>query len=252
MKVVVFHDVSFSYDKKVLEDLNFEIDGGEFTAILGPNGAGKTTLLKLILGLLKPEKGWIKVLGYDSFKERHKFIDLIGYLPQREEIVSELPLTVSQVVKLPLLSRGKKASDKKILKVLSMVGLEGEVTERFSELSGGQQQRVLLARALVNDPDILLLDEPFNGVDIPSQEKIVEVLSDLTSKGKTVITVLHNINPVLHEVGRVILLNRKVIATGKPNDVFTEENVIKAYGSSIPLVICEEGYTHPLYGDQHG
>lgn len=80
----------------------------------------------------------------------------------------------------------------------------------------------------------------------------MEVLSDLTSKGKTVITVLHNINPVLHEVGRVILLNRKVIATGKPNDVFTEENVIKAYGSSIPLVICEEGYTHPLYGDQHG
>ncbi|WP_290597280.1 MULTISPECIES: metal ABC transporter ATP-binding protein [unclassified Archaeoglobus] len=252
MKTVILHDVSFSYDKKVLEDLNFEIDRGEFIAILGPNGAGKTTLVKLILGLLKPEKGWIKVLGYNSFKERHKFVDLIGYLPQREEIVSELPLTVSQVVKLPLLSKGKRVGEEKVLKVLSMVGMDEEIAKRFGELSGGQQQRVLLARALVGDPEILLLDEPFNGVDIPSQEKIVEVLSDLTSKGKTVIIVVHNINPVLHEVDRVILLNRKVIATGKPNDVFTEENVIKAYGSSIPLVICEEGYTHPLYGDQHG
>ncbi len=246
MKAVIFCDVSFSYDKKVLEDLNFEIEGGEFVAILGPNGAGKTTLVKLILGLLKPEKGWVEVFGYDSFKERNKFVDLIGYLPQREEIANELPLTVSQVVKLPLLSKGKKVSDEKVVEALSMVGMEGDVRKRFNELSGGQQQRVLLARALVRNPEMLLLDEPFNGVDIPSQEKIVEVLSNLTSKGKTVIAVVHNINPILHEVDRVILLNRRIIATGKPNDVFTEENIIKAYGSSIPLVICEDGYTHPL------
>jgi ABC-type Mn2+/Zn2+ transport system ATPase subunit len=110
----------------------------------------------------------------------------------------------------------------------------------------------MLARALISDPEIVLLDEPFNGVDVPSQEKIVEVLAELSNGGKTVVAVVHNINPLLHDVGRVVLLNRRLIAAGKPNKVFTEENILKAYGTSIPLVICEEGYTHPLYGDYHG
>lgn len=250
MKAVIFQDVSFSYTKRVLEDISFEIDKGEFVAVLGPNGAGKTTLIKLILGLLKPEKGQIKVLGYDS-SERDKFIDLVGYLPQREVIATELPLKVSQVVKLPLLSKGKRVDDDEALNALSVVGMDAEADKNFNELSGGQQQRVLLARAILGNPELLLLDEPFNGVDIPSQEKITKVLGDLTSEGKTVLTVVHNINPILHEVDRIILLNRTVIAVGK-SDVFTEENVAKAYGSPIPLVICKDGYVHPLYGDYHG
>lgn len=251
MKAVIFQNVSFSYTKRVLEDISFEIERGEFVAVLGPNGAGKTTLIKLILGMLKPEKGRIKVLGYDSL-ERDRFIDLIGYLPQREVIAAELPLKVSQVVRLPLLSKGKNVGENEVLNALSVVGMESEADKNFNELSGGQQQRVLLARAILGNPELLLLDEPFNGVDVPSQEKIVRVLGDLTSEGKTVLAVVHNINPILHEVDRIILLNRKVIATGKSSDVFTEENVVKAYGSSIPLVICKDGYLHPLYGDQHG
>jgi len=251
VKVVVFQDVSFSYEQPVIENLSFEISRGEFIAVLGPNGSGKTTMLRLILGLLRPEKGRIEVFGYDS-RERSKFIDYVGYLPQREEIFEDIPLSVSQVIKIPLLSKGKKVGDEKVREILSLVEMEDKFDVRFSELSGGQQQRVLLARALVNDPELILLDEPFNGVDIPSQKKIMEALDSLSSEGKTIIVVVHNINPVLHEVDRVILLNRKIVALGTPNKVFTEENIIKAYGSSIPLVICEEGYTHPLYGDQHG
>ncbi len=251
MKVVVFENVSFSYDKKVLENVSFEIDSGEFVAILGPNGAGKTTLINLIMGLLEPETGRVEVLGYDS-RERSKFIDLIGYLPQRENIVEDIPLSVFQVVKLPLVAKGKSVNEKEVYRVLEMVDMLDEADRLFSELSGGQQQRVLLARAIIHDPELILLDEPFNGVDIPSQEKIVEILHDLSENGKTVVVVVHNINPVLHEVSRVMLLNRKLVAVGKPNEVFTEENLVKAYGSSIPLVICEEGYAHPLYGDYHG
>ncbi len=251
MRAVVFEDVSFSYDEPVLENISFSIEKGEFIAVLGPNGAGKTTLINLIMGLLEPDTGRIEVLGYDS-RERSKFINLIGYLPQRESIVEDIPLSVFQVVKLPLMAKGKKVKDERVYEVLELVDMLDEADRLFSELSGGQQQRVLLARAIVHDPELVLLDEPFNGVDIPSQEKIVEILHSLSMRGKTIVVVVHNINPVLHEVSRVMLLNRRIVAIGKPNEVFTDENLVKAYGSSIPLVICEEGYAHPLYGDYHG
>lgn len=235
-----------------MSDLNLEIDKGELVAVLGPNGAGKSTMLKLILGLLRPKKGTVKVLGFNAYDERDKFVDKVGYLPQREEIHLEAPLTVSQVVKLPMLARGKKVSEERVQKALKMVGLENISNKLFSELSGGQQQKVLLARSLLSDPEILLLDEPFNAVDVLSQEKIVEVLAEMSSRGKTVVVVVHNINLLLHNIDRVVLLNRRIIAAGRPNEVFSEENIVKAYGTSIPTVICEEGYTHPLYGDYHG
>jgi len=253
VKVIEFEDVSFSYNsEEVLSDLDLEIGRGEFVAVLGPNGAGKSTMLKLTLGLLRPKKGTVKVLGFNAYEERDKFVDKVGYLPQREEIHLEAPLTVSQVVKLPMLAKGKKIGEESVRKALKIVGLENISNKLFSELSGGQQQKVLLARALLSDPEILLLDEPFNGVDVISQEKIVEVLSEMSSRGKTVVVVVHNINPLLHNIDRVVLLNRRIVAAGKPNEVFSEENIIKAYGTSIPIVICEEGYTHPLYGDYHG
>jgi len=252
LKVIEFQDVSFSYNSEdALSGLNLEIEEGEFVAVLGPNGAGKSTMLKLILGLLKPKRGVVRVLGFNA-SERRKFAEKIGYLPQRDEIYVEAPLTVSQIVKLPMLAVGRRVNDESVRRVLEIVGLDDFSKRLFSELSGGQQQRVLLARALLPDPEILLLDEPFNGVDVPSQEKIIKVLAEMSSKGKTVVVVVHNINPLLHSVDRVVLLNRMVVAAGKPNEVFSEKNIIKAYGTSIPIVICEEGYTHPLYGDHHG
>ncbi len=249
-KSVEMENVHFSYAKEpVLEDVSFTAYEGEFIAVLGPNGAGKTTLLRLIAGFAKPSSGKVRVFGFDPVKDRRKVLNLIGYVPQRESIHLEIPLRVGEVVEMPLKSRGVKG---KVEEMLRLVGVEKLKDKVFGELSGGQQQRVLIARALITNPKLLLLDEPFNGVDIPSQERIVELLYELSERGVSVISVVHNVNPILHHVTRVMLLRRRLIAFGKPDEVFTDENIIETYGAKIPLVVCEEGFTHPLYGDHHG
>ncbi len=233
-------DLSYSYGKTIaLENLSFKIDDGEIIAILGPNGAGKTTLLKCILGLLRAN-GEISVLGRDPRKDK-KVLNMISYVPQRSSLSIDLPIKVLDVLKMTC-----KEIDSEILRHLE---LENKLDLLFRELSGGFQQRVLIARALMKRPKVLLLDEPFNGVDVLSQKRIVEVLE---RSGATTLVVVHNINPVLHAVHRVMLLNKKLVAFGKANEVFRRENMVKVYGAEIPLVVCEEGVVHPLYGDQHG
>lgn len=233
-------NLSYYYGKtRALEDLSFKIDERELIAILGPNGAGKTTLLKCILGLLKAT-GRISVLDKDPRRDK-KVLGFVSYVPQRSSLSTDLPLRVSDIFKTAC-----KEIDTDILRQLE---LEKKLNSLFRELSGGFQQRVLIARALMKRPRVLLLDEPFNGVDVVSQKRIVEVLEDFNA---TTLVVVHNINPVLHAVDRVMLLNKRLIAFGEPNEIFTRENMQKAYGTEIPLVICEEGVVHPLYGDQHG
>ncbi|MDK2794848.1 MAG: zinc/manganese transport system ATP-binding protein [Archaeoglobaceae archaeon] len=233
-------NLSFSYGKNfALQNLSFEIVRGEFVAVLGPNGAGKTTLLKCILGILKAE-GELEVLGCDPRRDR-RILKRISYVPQRSSLTLDLPITVEKVLRMYT-----KELDWEILKELE---IEDKMDFLFRELSGGFQQRVLIARALMKKPELLLLDEPFNGVDLVSQEKIVEILE---STNITTIMVLHNINPVLHALDRVMLLNKEIIAFGSPKDVFTKENMLKLYKTEIPLIICEEGFIHPLYGDHHG
>ncbi|MEM1577161.1 MAG: metal ABC transporter ATP-binding protein [Archaeoglobaceae archaeon] len=233
-------NLSYSYGKqRVLENLNFEICENEFVAILGPNGAGKTTLLKCILGTLKAE-GEIRVLDSDPRKDK-RILRFVSYVPQRSSLSLDLPLTVEKV-----LSMRSKELDWKILENLELVD---KLNLLFRELSGGFQQRVLIARALMNKPRIILLDEPFNGIDLVSQEKILEMLENVDA---TILIVLHNINPVLHTLDRIMLLNREIIAFGKADEVFRKENMLKLYKTEIPLVICEEGFIHPLYGDHHG
>lgn len=233
-------NLSYSYGKKkALENVSFEIAEGEFVAVLGPNGAGKTTLLKCILGMLKAE-GKLTVLGFDPRRER-RVLERISYVPQRSSLSTEIPLTVEKVLKMQT-----KTLEREILEELEIVG---KMSSLFRELSGGFQQRVLIARALMKKPELLLLDEPFNGIDLVSQEKIVRLLESLEA---TVVVVLHNINPVLHAIDRVMLLNRELIAFGSPREVFSRENMLKLYKTEIPLVTCEEGFIHPLYGDHHG
>lgn len=233
-------NLSFSYGKNfALQNLSFEIVRGEFVAVLGPNGAGKTTLLKCILGILKAE-GELEVLGCDPRRDR-RILKRISYVPQRSSLTLDLPITVEKALRMYT-----KELDWEILKELE---IEDKMDFLFRELSGGFQQRVLIARALMKKPELLLLDEPFNGVDLVSQEKIVEILE---STNITTIMVLHNINPVLHALDRVMLLNKEIIAFGSPKDVFTKENMLKLYKTEIPLIICEEGFIHPLYGDHHG
>jgi|Deesub1362B_J571_1020462.scaffolds.fasta_scaffold00016_115 ABC-type Mn2+/Zn2+ transport system ATPase subunit len=251
--------VEFGYgEQPVLFDITFTIKKEEFVAITGPNGSGKTTLLKLILGILQPRKGEIRVMGY-STKERDKIMNLIGFMPQKEHISSNFPILVRDVVMLGLGARKGimkptgKADEEEGIQAIKSVGLDEEIwMEKFAELSGGQQQRVLLARALAIKPEILLLDEPFNGVDIPSQNKILDLISDLRKKGVTVLLVVHNVNPLLHHIDKIMLLKNRIVAFGKPDEVLTDKNLISAYGASIPIIYCEEGYAHPVYSDIHG
>ncbi|MBO8182381.1 MAG: metal ABC transporter ATP-binding protein [Archaeoglobus sp.] len=255
---IVANGVEFGYnDQSILSDITFQVKKGEFVAITGPNGSGKTTLLKLILGILQPRKGEIVVMGYNT-REKEKIMSLAGFMPQKEHISTNFPILVKDVVMLGLGARrgivkSGKAYEREGIEAIKAVGLKDEIwNKRFAELSGGQQQRVLLARALAIKPKILLLDEPFNGVDIPSQNKIIELLSELKEKDVTVLLVIHNVNPLLHEIDKIMLLNRRIIAFGKPDEIFTEENLIATYGASIPIIYCEEGFAHPVYSDIHG
>ncbi len=257
--VIVFEKVEFGYTQEaVLSNVTFRVKKGEFVAITGPNGSGKTTLLKLIIGVLRPWKGEIRVMGYNT-RQIDKVMNLIGFMPQRELISSNFPILVKDVVMLGIGARKGimkplgKADEEKAIQAIRSVGLDEEIwIEKFAELSGGQQQRVLLARALATEPKVLLLDEPFNGVDIPSQNKILELISDLKNRGVTVLLVVHNVNPLLHHIDKIMLLKGRIVAFGKPDEVFTEKNLLAAYGASIPVIYCEEGYAHPVYSDIHG
>ncbi|MCS7129884.1 MAG: metal ABC transporter ATP-binding protein [Archaeoglobaceae archaeon] len=233
-------NLSYSYGKKkALENLTFEINEGELIAVLGPNGAGKTTLLKCLIGSLKP-KGELSVLGMDPRKDP-RVLEKISYVPQRSSLNLDLPLSVEKVLSMNNVELN--------LEILKELELEDKMKMLFRELSGGSQQRVLIARALMREPELLLLDEPFNGVDLPTQEKIVEILEKINA---TVIVVLHNVNPILHAVDRIMLLNKELIAFGSSGDVFKRENMLKLYKTEIPLITCEEGFVHPLYSDHHG
>jgi ABC-type Mn2+/Zn2+ transport system ATPase subunit len=254
---IIAENLFFRYSNfPVLSNISFEIKKGEFVAITGPNGSGKTTLLKLILGILQPESGKITIYGHDS-SEREQIQAITGFMPQREHISSGFPILVRDVMMMGISARKrlKKLSeeDEEIaIKALEAVGMNEEFLNRkFDRLSGGQKQRVLFARAIAVEPEILLLDEPFNGVDIPSQNRMLDTVMELRRKGKTVIIVVHNINPLLHHIDKLMLLRNRLIACGRIEEVLTEQNLRKAYGASIPIIYCEEGFGHPVYGDTH-
>lgn len=249
-KMVEAKNLTCAYNgHTAIENVSIDVFRGEFIAIMGPNGSGKTTLLRAIAGMIKPVRGEVRVYGS------------VSYMPQKEHVNASIPIRVWDVVSMSILARNKKfilsfslskEEKKAVEEALNAVNMLELKDFPFTSLSGGQQQRVMLARALATKPDVLLLDEPFNGVDLPTQEKIISLLSKLSEKGITVITVVHNVSPLIHSVSRIALLNKNLIAYGKPEDVLTPENTLKAYGVSIPVSVCEEGYLHPLFGDIHG
>jgi len=201
-------DLSFRYDKEwVLENINATIFDQEYIAIIGPNGGGKSTLLKLILGLLKPTKGKITIYG----KEPQKLSQHIGYLPQRIDLNADLPLTAKEVILHGRLGPKKLRFDKSDIEAMEKVAKKLEIDQlldqKLGALSGGQRQRVLLARALVTEPKILILDEPTAAIDLQAQKKIYELLKTLPI---TRIVVSHDINIILEGVTRVFYVNRKL------------------------------------------
>ena len=219
---------------QVLHDVNLSASRGDLLALLGPNGAGKTTILRTMLGLVKPAKGSVKVAGASPGKGwRH-----IGYVPQRHEFVWDFPISVADVVMsgrtrhIGWLRRPKKDDHIAVRDALRIAGMADLADRTAGGLSGGQRQRVLIARALATRPSVLLLDEPFTGVDMPTQEMLTELFCRLASEGTTLVMTTHDLVQAMATADRVCLINRTVIADSTPEELRDPEMWMTTFGIS--------------------
>ncbi|SDK87431.1 zinc transport system ATP-binding protein [Maridesulfovibrio ferrireducens] len=247
-KVISFSNVSFGYGPHdVIDDVSFDILKGDYLAVLGPNGGGKTTLLKLLLGLLKPKKGCVEILG----KAPGKHGGQIGYMPQYTSVSESFPITVRDAVLMGKVSpsikgvfgirfAGNASAD--VEKALDRVGMLSLINRRISDLSGGQKQRVFIARAIVDEPQIILLDEPTASVDQAGKNSLYCLLREL-NQDMTVIMVSHDISVLGQGVKSVACVNRKVHMHDQPK--ITRELLSEAYGEnergSCPIELVTHG-----------
>lgn len=233
MEILKIEHLNFDYsDASVLRDVNFTLEKGDFLGIIGSNGAGKSTLMKLILGILPFENGKITVFGEDIKNARKR----IGYVAQKaNSFNSDFPATVKEVVmanlypKMGLFRRYKREHEEKFNKVIKQVGLEGCENRLIGNLSGGQQQRVFIARALISDPELLLMDEPTVGVDAQSVKAIMQLIRELNQDGLTIIMTNHD-TPTLVQASNKLLIfcehgyeefvNRADLTLSEVNDIF--------------------------------
>lgn len=242
--LVELQQVSFGYGAEpVLEAVNLHFHAGQFAALVGPSGAGKTSLLKLILGTLAPTHGTVTLKGRPHAGRPAL---RIGYVPQLETVDWNFPVTVEQVV---LMGRTRQATfwpwpsatDKRLAHaMLAQLGIEALAGRHIRDLSGGQQQRVFLARALIAQPDLLVLDEPTTGVDVRTAENVLHMLADLNQQGMTIVLTTHDLNAAAAHLPWVVCLNRRVIAQGAPETVFTTETLNTTYQGDM-LVIRQDG-----------
>ena len=253
--LVSVRDLSLRYNGRwALDSLTFHIQGGERIAVVGPNGAGKSTLFKLIAGVLAPTRGTISIAG--GGPNQHI---CIAYVQQRAQVDWEFPVSVADVVmmgrigQLGLIHWPRPADWKIVHQALEVVGLERIAGRQIGELSGGQQQRMFIARALAQEAELMLLDEPFTGLDAASQEAIFEILEALKTRQVTVLVAMHDLRLAAEHFDQVMLLNRRLIGFGFPEQVFSQENLAEAYGGQLHLfgpgddllalsdTCCEEG-----------
>lgn len=225
MNAIEIRNLTVAYGENIaLENLNLDVEAGSLMALVGPNGAGKSTLIKTILKFLKQITGEIKING-----------KTLAYVPQRNSVDWDFPTTLFDVVEMGcygrvgLFKRVSKEEKQKVLKAIEQVGMLDFKDRQISELSGGQQQRAFIARALVQEADIYLMDEPFQGVDSTTEKSIVDILKKLKSEGKTLIVVHHDLQTVPTYFETVTFINKSVIASGKVKEVFTQENIDMAY-----------------------
>lgn len=218
----------------VLTNLNFCLESGQRVAVVGPNGAGKTTLFKVIVGIMPPSEGSIVVHGHGPGEHL-----CVAYLPQRSEVDWGFPVNVSEVVMMGRtrsigLLRWPSANDKwAVERAIALVGLQAQAHRPIGDLSGGQQQRVFMAQAVAQDPEIVLLDEPLSGLDVPSRGAILRILDDLQIRGVTVIVATHDLNLAAEHFDEVLLLNRELVAAGSPEQVLARDNLRRAYAGAL-------------------
>lgn len=220
--------------RPVLEGVDLTVAPGELVGLIGPNGAGKTTLVRTVLGLLRQRAGTVRVDGQVVRPRRAG----IGYVPQRTEFAWDFPISVEQVVmtglvaRHGLLRRPGVASWRAVGRALDLVGMTALRERPVGELSGGQRQRVLVARALVVEPRVLLLDEPFTGLDIPTQDVLLALFTDLARQGRAVLMTTHDIVSALYSCDRVALLNRRIVAAGPAAELRDPELWTRTFGVS--------------------
>lgn len=231
-------DLTVAYDARpVLRSVSFQIEKGHMLGVVGPNGAGKSTMLKALLGLLTPDYGSVTAFGQpiDAVRQR------IAYVPQTEAVDWDFPITVAEVVLMGRQSSkgwfgrpGKEDRDR-AAEALERVGMTAFAQRHIRQLSGGQQRRVFLARALCQGADLLLLDEPFAGVDAATEKAIFALIEQMADEGRSMLIVNHDLS-ILSDFDRVLLLNQRAIAFGPPDDVVTEENLRTTYGGRLSLL----------------
>jgi len=244
--------------RMALEDINFHLHEGERVAVVGPNGAGKSTLFKVVAGVLQPQSGEVSIYG--SRPGGHV---CIGYIPQRNQVDWTFPVSVADVV---MMGRSAKLGPfnwphKKdwgfVNHALEMVELGNLASRQINQLSGGQQQRMFIARALAQEAELMLMDEPLTGLDTPSQEGILNLLDRLKQERVTVMVATHDLDQAATHFDRIMLLNHRIVAFGKPAEVLHTDNLLQAYGGRLKPVdgqnilniddCCDEGddgHTH--------
>jgi manganese/iron transport system ATP-binding protein len=246
------NDVSVFYNNRpALDHVTVSIPHGQQVAVVGPNGAGKSTLFKLLVGLIQPDTGYIRIhsqpLEHDVY--------CVAYVPQREEVDLRFPITVQEVIMMGryhhygLLGRPDR-NDKEIVDIaMDHLGIRKLAKSALNELSGGQLQRVFLARALAQEPHILLMDEPFNGVDLSTQEATFQLLSELKNQHVTVLVSTHDLNMAATKFESIILLRHRLVAYGHPDHVMKREYLSAAFGEQLFLLDGAAMVDHCCPGD---
>ncbi|MBL7031932.1 MAG: metal ABC transporter ATP-binding protein [Nitrospira sp.] len=229
----------------LVENISFSIEEGTIVAIIGPNGAGKTTLIRAVLGLIPYESGSVLMFG-KPFKYNNSHVR-VGYVPQKIEFDRTFPLTVTELLRFTVppfysLPFCKRIGEERINRLLETVGMHDLMDRSIGSLSGGELQRVMIAKAIVNDPQILFLDEPASGVDIEGQERFYDLVRRLNKEnGLTVILISHDLNVVYRFADNVLCMNRRLICTGKPAEALTDDVIKSVYGEMMG------GYIHSCH-----
>jgi zinc transport system ATP-binding protein len=226
--IIKVANLSYYYDSfPSLDHISFTVDKGDFLGIIGPNGAGKTTLFQCMLGIMNDFSGEINLFGYD-IRQNKKMLQRVGYVPQKKSVEQGFPATVSEIVSLGMI--GRKINRESIDSAIDFVELGAYRNKRIGELSEGQQQRVIIAKALVKQPDLLILDEPTTGIDSAAQERFYDLLTKLNKdKGITIVWSSHDMNAVEKLASKVACIDRKLFFHGESEDFFGNEERMKSY-----------------------
>ncbi len=234
--------------RSALCDVDLAIDRGQIVSLVGPNGAGKSTLLKVLAGMLPPSHGTVDFDGAPLRKPHRR----ITYVPQRSGVEWSFPVSVLDTVlmgiadRTPRWRRYGRAEERRALDALDQVGMRRFARIQIGELSGGQQQRVFLARALLADGEVFLLDEPFAGVDVPTQELMVGLFDTLRQRNAAIVYATHDLTQAAATSDVTVLLNRRIVAAGPPREVFTEQALRETFGGQVVILTTPAPSPEPV------